>query len=273
MGVIEELALHKQEEATSSESIMKQKFDVIIPAYDEEERIGPVLDEVCSFIYENELPWKVIVSIDGNDGTEEIVFKFSRTYNFVIGLKHERRSGYGGAVKSGIYKGSGDYIIILEADGAMNFIDVVSNLHFLRDYDIINFDRHSGNEKNIPFIRRLLSRGYNLYVRVLFNINVGDIQGGYKIFKMEAARTLFKKITITDGFFQAALFYYAKKMNLKVVEINVPYRHRRGSKFGVGNMILGGLVSGLALRVRNSPLYKYVQKNVVELYYRKFRWI
>ena len=266
LGINEvEIVIHK--------ILREQNFDIIIPAYNEEKRIGPVLGEVCSYIRENGFPWKVIVSIDGNDKTEEIVSKFSKDYDFVRAIKNKSRSGYGGAIKKGILSGEGDYVIVLEADGAMEFMDVVRNLHFLGKYDIINFDRHSGNERDIPFVRRSASRGYNLYIKLLFGLKIKDIQGGYKVFRMDTARTLFKKITITNGFFQAALFYHAKRMGLKVIEINVPYKHQQGSKFGMGHMILGGFISGIALRLRNSPFFRFIPKSFVEMYYRKFRWI
>lgn len=262
-----------EDDALSHQDLLNHSFVIVIPAYNEEKRIGPVLDEVCHFIQGNKLSWKVIISIDGNDKTEEIVSRFSKIYDFVVPIKNKSRSGYGGAIKKGILNGEGDYGIVLEADGAMEFTDVVRHLHFLGEYDIINFDRHTGNERDIPFIRRFASRGYNLYIKLLFGLNIEDIQGGYKVFRMDTARALFRKITITNGFFQAALFYHAKRMGLKVIEINVPYKHQQGSKFGMGHMILGGFISGIALRLRNSPFFRFIPKSFVEMYYRKFRWI
>ena len=265
--------IFKDDDVAVRENLLRQNFDIIIPAYNEEKRIGPVLEEVCYHIRENGLPWKVTVSIDGNDGTEDIVSRFSKNFDFVQRIKNKSRGGYGGAIKRGIVNGNGKYAIVLEADGAIDFKEVVQNLHYLKYYDIINFDRHSGNELNIPFVRRLASRGYNIYIKVLLGLKIRDIQGGYKVFKMDVAKSLFRQVTITDGFFQAALFYHAKKMGLTTIEVNVPYRHRDGSKFGISLMILGGFVSGVALRLRNSRFYKFVPKNLVELYYRKFKWI
>ncbi|MEM3907739.1 MAG: glycosyltransferase [Nitrososphaerota archaeon] len=257
----------------SESSIIRQKFDVVIPAYNEEDRIGPVLTDICSFISKNNLPWNVIVAIDGNDGTDRIVKEFSEQYPFIKSIKSNVRSGYGGAIKRGVREATGSYVILAEADGAMNFSTIIENLHYLSDYDIINFDRHSMKENKIPLTRRFLSRGYNIFIKILFDIDVKDLQGSYKIFRGEAIKALFKKTTITGAFFQAALFYHAKRLNLKVLEVEAPYTHKGGSKFSPGRMIIGGIVSGLALRVRNSPLYKYVPKSLVDLYYRKFRWM
>ena len=57
--------------------IYLKKFSIIIPAYNEEKRISPVLNDICRFITENRLPWDVIVAIDGNDTTYDIAVSFA----------------------------------------------------------------------------------------------------------------------------------------------------------------------------------------------------
>ena len=54
-------------------SLLMRTFSIIIPAYNEEQRIDPTLEEITDFIWANRLPWDVKVCIDGNDGTEKIV--------------------------------------------------------------------------------------------------------------------------------------------------------------------------------------------------------
>lgn len=248
-------------------------FAIVIPAYNEENRIRPVLEEVCTFIFERRLPWEVIVSIDGNDGTEGIVDDFSREYEFIQPLKSATRSGYGGAIKRAVKEVTTDYIILMEADGAMKFSTIIKSLYYLNSFDIINFNRHSLRGNKIPLARRFLSKGYNYLIRALLNLSISDVQGGYKVFKAQTAKLLFAQTTITGGFFQASLFYNAKELNLKIKEVEVLYNHVDGSKFDVGRMIMGGLVSAFALRIRHSRFYRYTPDSFVSLYYRKFRWI
>jgi glycosyltransferase involved in cell wall biosynthesis len=68
---------------------------IIIPAYNEEKRIGRVLQEISEFITINNPNWNVIVSIDGNDGTEEIVKDYSKKYSFISYNKKGSRAGKG----------------------------------------------------------------------------------------------------------------------------------------------------------------------------------
>ncbi|MCL4341326.1 MAG: glycosyltransferase, partial [Candidatus Thermoplasmatota archaeon] len=70
---------------------------IIIPAYNEEKRISPVLNDICRFVSENKLPWDVIVAIDGNDTTYDIAVSFAETYDFISIDRSHERSGKGGA--------------------------------------------------------------------------------------------------------------------------------------------------------------------------------
>ena len=96
----------------------------IIPAYNEEKRISYVIDELCNYISNNRLNWNVIVSIDGNDNTKNIVHEYSRKYDFITMDTSNSRSGKGNAIKRAIIHHSSileDFIIFLDA-GIINVI-------------------------------------------------------------------------------------------------------------------------------------------------------
>jgi hypothetical protein len=257
----------------SLHDIYFKKFSIIIPAYNEEKRILLTLNEVCSFISKNMVPWNVIVSIDGNDGTEALVKSMQYEYPFLNYLKNNGRSGKGGAIKKALNNSSGDYVILMDADSAISFNRVISYLHLLSRYDFINFDRYRNKENEIPKLRRIVSRGYNIYIRLLFNIDVNDTQCGYKIMRTSDAKKVFERLTITNGFFYSPFFVHLKKLKIDSIEIPVMYKHSEGSKFSVSAMILGGFVSALGFRIRESPFWKYFPKKLINLYYRKFKWL
>ncbi len=260
-------------EEENADFICLRKFTIIIPAYNEEKRIIPVLKEVCHFISENKYPWNVIVSIDGNDDTEIIVKKMMVQFSFLNYIRGNGRSGKGDAIKRAITFASGDYVMLMDADGAISFDEITKHLNLLDRYDFINFDRYKNKENKIPKLRRFMSRGYSFYIRMLFNIDINDTQCGYKIMRTTDGKEVFNKLTITDGFFYSPFFAYLKMMKVNIIEVSVNYMHSEGSKFSVPSMVLGGFVSTLAFRIRSSPFWKYVPKKLVDLYYRKFRWI
>ena len=262
-----------QKVETSIYPVHLDSLSIVIPAYNEENRIKPVLDEICSRVMLKKLSWDIIVSIDGDDRTETIVKNMMNDYPFLSYIKGNGRSGKGGAIKRAIASATGDYVMLMDADGAIAFDDLAKYLDLLHEYDLVNFDRYKSTHNYIPGMRRFVSRGYNIYVKILFGLKVNDTQSGYKIMKTSVAKEVFGKLTITNGFFYSPMFYYLKEMNARVKEVATNYNHSDGSKFNLMSMILGGFVSALAFRIRYSQLWKYMPKKIVRLYYRKFRWI
>lgn len=263
----------EQKEVSAPPSIYYSRFTVIIPAYNEEKRLPKVLREVADFISYNGLPWDVIVSVDGNDRTYEIVDVMSEEFTFIHAMGGKGRGGKGKAIKRALSISYGDFVMLMDADGSIDFLDMVKNIHLLNNCDAVVFDRYSSLGNSIPFMRRFASRGFNLLVQGFLGIRITDTQCGYKIIKADYAKNAFSEVSVSNAFFDVALFYYLNKQGAKCVEIPVKYRHGEDSKFNVIGLVLGQGTSLIAFRIRNSPLWKYVPKRIVDLYYRKFRWI
>ena len=254
-------------------NMLLSTFDIIIPAYNEENRIKPVLDEVSSFIYKNNLSWNVIVSIDGNDNTFNIVKDYSKKFNFIKGIKNDGRNGKGKAIKNALNFVTSKYVFLMDADNSMQFYNIINTIKFLDDrYKIILFKRYN-KENKIPFIRRIISRGFNFMLRSILKLNVSDTQTGYKIIDSNMFKKAMNKVTVTNTFFDVALLYYLKKMDVKITEIPVNYLHNENSKFHALGEIIGQGSSLIAFRIRQSRIFKYVPNTMILLYYRIFRWI
>jgi glycosyltransferase involved in cell wall biosynthesis len=255
-----------------SESFLKE-FTVIIPAYNEEKRIGPVLLDLCHFISENKLRWNIIVSIDGNDDTDKVVKQMMTNFLFLSYLKGNGRSGKGEAIKRAVHLATGEYYILMDADNSIGLSEILSGIPELEKNDVVILERYTSDFNQIPFLRRFASRGFNILVQALLGLRVKDTQSGYKIIKSDFARRSFDSMTVTNTFFDVALLYKIKKLGGKITEKPVKYRHDEESKFNVFSEIVGQGVSLFAFRIRHSPFYAYIPKNLRDLYYRKFRWI
>ena len=253
--------------------IYLQKFTIIIPAYNEAGRIGPVLNDVCRFITENKLPWDVIVSIDGNDGTETLVREKMINFHFLNYNKGKGRNGKGGAIRRAINIATGEYFILMDADNSISFAQVLAGISDLAGNDVVVLERYSSENNHIPFLRRFASRGFNILVQALLGLRVKDTQSGYKLMNAEIARKAFSSITVTNTFYDVALLYKIKQFGGKIAEKPVLYSHDGESKFNVVSEIMGQGMSLLAFRIRYSPMYKHIPESIRRLYYRKFRWI
>ena len=87
-------------------------MSIVIPAYNEEKRIQPVLEEICIYIRSNDLPWNVIISIDGNDSTDSIVEAMKTDFPFLGYIKNSGRNGKGGAIKRAVNIASGEFFFL-----------------------------------------------------------------------------------------------------------------------------------------------------------------
>lgn len=246
---------------------------IIIPAYNEEDRIGRVLEEITDLIVVNNLKWDVIVSIDGSDNTEEIVKRFSKEYTFLKYEKWKARSGKGNSIKRVVKESTGEFTLIADADGSIKFNDILNGYSVCDGYDAILFGRYSNNGNEIPLYRRIPSRGFNILVRVMLGMKVRDTQCGYKLVRTDLIKEAFRRVCVTNAFFDVALLYHIKNLGGRIKEVEVKYSHQEESKFNIIALIIGEGVSLFAFRLRHSRLYKYVPHWATDIYLRKFRWI
>ena len=253
-------------------NLLDETFTVVIPAYNEEERIGTTLQEMCEFIVENKLHWKVMVSIDGRDRTEEIVSSFSIRFPFVSSSRSLTRSGKGAALKRALKYVDSKYLVTMDADGSVGLKSIIANLKFLNGNNVLIFSRYFvGNY--IPAFRKFLSRGYNVLVRSLLGLRIRDTQSGYVAAESEPFVRAMNKVGVTNGFYYIVLYYYLTEEKAKIREIPIKYKHDSESKFSPTGMIIGGTISLFAFLLRHSRFFKYIPKELVSLYYRKLRWI
>lgn len=253
-------------------NLSDETFTVVIPAFNEEKRIGTTLQEICEFIYENKLQWKVIVSADGRDRTAEIVSSYSAGFPFVSCLRSPTRSGKGGALKRVLEHVDSKYLITMDADGSIEFKSIIMNLKFLNGKDVLIFSRYfDGNY--IPAFRKFLSGGYNILIRTLLRLRIRDTQSGYIAARSESFVRAMNKVSVTNAFYCGPLYYYLTKEKAKIMEIPTEYAHDNGSKFSPVGLVIGGSVSLFAFLLRHSRFYKYVPKSLISLYYKKLRWM
>lgn len=272
-----QIPLNEDSQLASGNSFLFTKnISIVVPAYNEESRIRPFLEDISSFIFSNDLEWEAIIVVDGNDNTDNIVNSYHNRFPFIKTIKSSNRSGMGGAIKRGIRTSKNEYIILMDADNSTRIQDImtaIAPLDGLEKFDIINFDRYSLKENMIPLKRIYLSRGLNTLLKAIFRVGVNDTQCDYKILKRSSVLEIVNRITITNAFFLSLIFIYAKMKNMSIIEVPILYKHSDGSKFNVIPEIAGHGISIFAFKLRHSRFYKHVPEWARNLYFRKFKWI
>jgi glycosyltransferase involved in cell wall biosynthesis len=203
---------------------------IIIPAYNEQERIEGTIKKLIEGFPEQE----ILVVCDGHDNSKKIVKKLSSKYANIRLLKSNCRLGKGGALIQGFREAKGDVICFVDADESVNTRDLMSMFHELHDFDGIIASRRLRGSKILikqPINRRLASKAFNIFVRLFFGLPFKDTQCGAKIFKKEAILDILDDLKTTGFEIDVEILWRLKNKGYNVVEYPITWQHSEGSKF------------------------------------------
>lgn len=213
------------------------KLSVVIPAYNEGQRIQLTLEDVDKYLKAQNYPYEIIVVDNGsNDNTCEVVkgYQDKGIENVVRLCLSESVGAKGSAVKLGIVDyAKGDYIMFMDADNATPVSEIEKFwLYFDKGYSVVIGSRYV-EESNVtrkqPFYRILLSRMSNLLIQALAVRGIHDTQLGFKAFTRDAAKTIFSRLTIPGWGFDMEVLTIARIHGYKIREVGVLWHERGGS--------------------------------------------
>jgi dolichyl-phosphate beta-glucosyltransferase len=221
-------------EAWKNTPIVGDPFlSIVIPAYNEEERIVPTIGAIASHISGLHLPWELIIADDGSTDQTCALIEDLGFANLRL-LRAERNGGKGSAVRRGMLAARGKYLLFDDADNATPIEEISKVLGKLTDegYDIAVGSRAiaGAQETHRSLARRTLSNGLRWIVRNTMRIGVRDTQCGFKLFTREAARRVYAAQTITGFSFDLEILYLAAKLGYHVAEVPVAWVDAPGSK-------------------------------------------
>lgn len=233
-------------------------LSIVIPAYNEEERLKKSLPPLKEFLRQQRFSWELILVDDGSsDKTWRIPDSiFADGEVKVIRTPVNRGKGY--AVRQGVFASSGEVILISDADFSTP-VKEWSKLYeaLQRGYDIAIGSR-SLVESNVTvrqaWYREGMGRIFNLFVRLLVLDGFVDTQCGFKCFRREAVLPVFKKMVIDRFSFDVELLFIARKRGLKVKEVPVEWQNVLFSRVHIVRDSIRMLFDLLKIRV-NSRIY------------------
>ncbi len=228
-------------------------LSIIIPAYNEEKRIKPTLNEYLNFYKKNT---EFIVVNDGStDNTEKIVKRFQKKYKN-LKLINQKNQGKGAAVINGmkyILKNlpNCNLIAFIDADNSIIPKEFNKLLKYTKNYDVIIASRHCKGakiDKKEILLEKITGRGFNLLVKLILGLKIDDTQCGAKIFKKQVLNKILKKIKPDKWSFDISLLYHAKKNNFKIKEVPIFWYSKEGSKLNTKKAIPGFIKTLIKLR-------------------------
>jgi glycosyltransferase involved in cell wall biosynthesis len=238
-------------------------YSIIIPAYNEAERIGASLDRILSYIAESRWSAEIIVVNDGSrDNTSEVVQEYSGRNPIIRVLENPGNRGKGYSVRNGMLNASGQVLLFTDADLSSPIEEANKLFAVIEDgqADVAIGSRYLQSElqtRKQPLHRRMLGRAFNVALRTILGLSFVDTQCGFKAFNRKAVTTIFPNMKIERWGFDPEILFLARRYGLRVAEVPVTWAHDHRSK--ISPMRDGTRMLGELLRVRmNSVGGKYV---------------
>lgn len=215
-------------------------LSIVIPAYNEELRLPPTLSRVATFLRAQPYTAEVIIVENGStDNTVGAVQQFMRDHllpdePFSIRLL-QSTPGKGAAVKQGMLKANGDYLIMSDADLSVPIEDVPQFLPPLLPagtFDIAIASREVAGaiRHGEPGYRHLMGRVFNFLVRVMAVPKIQDTQCGFKCFTRAAAQLVFPLQRIDGWGFDVEVLHIAAHHKLRMIEVPANWYYGANSR-------------------------------------------
>ena len=238
---------------------MTPNLSIIIPAYNEEERIPKTLNSYLDYL-KGKINFEILVIINGcTDNTLEVVKKIAQKNKEIKYVDIGKVASKGIAVTEGFKLADSELIGFVDADLATPpnaFYDLVKNIE---NYDAVIASRWMKNSKinkSQPLTRIIAGRSFNILVNLLFNLKLKDTQCGAKLFKKTALKDILTDIGKTRWAFDVDVLYLLKRKNYKTKEIPTEWSEPGGSHVKI-KTVIEMFLSIVRLRLIYSP-FKFI---------------
>ena len=233
------------------------ELSFVIPAYNEEVFIEDTLGTLDLAIKEKMFEYEIVVVDDGSkDNTFRKAVEYSKRNGHVKVIRYERNTGKGFAIKTGVMESIGDVVIFIDGDMEIDLNTISSYVKALETPDIFIATKwHPDSTVSIPLSRRMLSRTFNVLVRILVGFNLKDTQVGLKVMKRSAVEKIFPRLAVKRYAFDVELLALAHLYNLKIVEMPVKLRLESSFKVNDAWHMFVDLL-GIAYRLRIVQWYQ-----------------
>ena len=227
-------------------------LSIVVPAFNEEGTIGGCLHQLRTDLEGRSLAWEIVVVDDGStDGTGRVVDEYAAAdprIRVVMGP----RAGKGAAVRRGMLEARGAWRFMSDADLAMpldnlqRFLDL-ANSTSPPDMVIGSREAPGAQRHGEYWLRYLIGRVFNAFVRVLVLPGIADTQCGFKLLSAEAAEDLFRRLTVSGFAFDVELLVLARRSGYEIREVGIVWHGRTDSRVAVSR---GAVAFVDVLRVR-----------------------
>jgi glycosyltransferase involved in cell wall biosynthesis len=206
-------------------------ISVIIPVHNEEhnirQNISIISDTLCSLGYK----YEIIIIDDCSDDDTYLNIKESNTIKI---FRKVVCQGKGAALKTGWKMATGEYVVFVDADIQISPKEIKTFFKIMDLYDsdvVIGSKRHTYSNVEYSLTRKIVSFGYHLLIKILFDLPLKDTQAGFKLFRKSALDLVMNKILVKQYAFDLEILIALHDNNIRVADapIYVSLSHNNGS--------------------------------------------
>jgi len=237
----------------------KPELSLVMPAYNEADDIELVIERVDDVVRRMRLRYELIVVDDGSiDDTRVKVNSYAGNNGHVKVVGYKNNVGKGFALKTGFSHAVGDMVVFMDSDAEIDPSQVVRYVEALKDADVVVASKwHPQSKVDTPLIRRILSHGFNVLVKLLVGLRLSDTQTGLKAIRRKAFVNVFPRLTVKRYALDVEMLALANLLGLRIVELPINIRIRKlFSLQEVWRMFLD--VLGITYRLRVVRWYQRV---------------
>ncbi len=252
---------------------------LLIPAYNEEQRIEPVLRDYARYFQQQyQGKFQLVVVLNGcRDNTIGVVKRVMEEFTSLSFVEIKEPIGKGGALIEGLRLAPlADVIGYVDADGATPPAALHDLVKRIGEADCVIGSRWlSGSVLHVEQTsrRQLASRMFHLIVEALFHLGIKDTQCGAKVMRRQAVETIHSNLRIADMAFDINLLYALKRAGFKILEVPTEWTDKIGSKVTFFGTSLVMFLSAIRVRLIYSRYYELLRplRPLEGIIYRKLR--
>ncbi|MDE1837919.1 MAG: glycosyltransferase [Euryarchaeota archaeon] len=247
-------------------------LSVIIPAWNEESRLGRTLERFLPALESRSDPFEVLVVVDGvRDRTAEVARAYAARGVRVLEFHH--KLGKGGAILAGFREARYEYVGYLDADGPIPPSEMHRIVDHLKEVDCVVASRWARGARVLrhePLFNRVAGRLWNVLVQGVLFLPLKDTQCGAKFMRRSVLLPALRAVALTNRAFDVDVLYHIRKQGRSIRELPVTWEHDPETRMPIGKAIPIMFLSLVGVRVMNTPLGQRVPKTWVDWFLEEF---
>ena len=204
-------------------------LSLILPAYNEAQRLEHCVDEVKR-VLDNKTDYEIIIAEDGSkDGTNKIAANLAKKHKNITHIHSDKKLGRGLALKGAFRTAKGDILAYIDVDLAVSAEYLPCLITYAKEYDVVTGSRYiKGADVKRPFLRKFFSQGYDFIIRILFGCKVYDFQCGFKAFSKRFVENVAIKIDEKTWAWDTVALVLASKKGYRIKDFPVKWCEQKG---------------------------------------------